>query len=305
MINNHMLKRKLDWDYRQRCIYMTTVTVEKRRPLLGQLTGGLGNPTVELSDVGIMVAQCWQEIPSRFPGISLLEWQVMPDHFHGIIFVQVPQEKPLGAIVGAFKAHSTSLYRAGARQEARLWSPGYQDTILLHRGQLANMRAYIKDNPRRLAVKRAHPELFRIIRNISACGHTFAAIGNHFLLDAPVKRQVQISRSVPPDALAAAEADLLAAALHGAVLVSPCISAGEKQIARAALQAALPLIVILENGFPPLYKPPKSYFDACAAGRLLMLAPWPHHTDRRSLTRAQCLTLNRFAEQITQTDNTP
>ncbi|MDQ0289093.1 hypothetical protein [Oligosphaera ethanolica] len=167
------------------------------------------------------------------------------------------------------------------------------------------MRAYIKDNPRRLAVKRAHPELFRIIRNLSICGHTFAAIGNPFLLDAPVKRQVQISRSVTPEALAAAEADLLAAALHGAVLVSPCISPGEKQIARAALQAELPLIVILENGFPELYKPPKSYFDACAAGRLLMLAPWPHHSDRRSLTREQCLTLNSFAEQITQEDNTP
>jgi len=54
-----------------------------------------------------------------------------------------------------------------------------------------------------------------------------------------------------------------------------------------------------------LYKPPKSYFDACAAGRLLMLAPWRHHTERRPLTREQCLTLNTFAEQITQEDNAP
>ena len=236
MINNHMLKRKQDWDYRQRCIYMVTVTVENHRPILGQLTGGLDTPAIELSEVGVMETQCWQEIPVRFPGVSLLEWQVMPDHFHGVIFVEVPQENPLGAIVGSFKAHSTSLYRAEIRAasgaeiraasraparsvgaacgrqdsrqenqlEVRLWSPGYQDTILLHRGQLANMRAYIQDNPRRLAVKRAHPELFRIIRDLSACGHTFAAIGNHFLLDAPAKRQVQISRSMPPDALAAA-----------------------------------------------------------------------------------------------------
>jgi hypothetical protein len=167
------------------------------------------------------------------------------------------------------------------------------------------MRAYIKDNPRRLAVKRAHPELFRIVRDLPVCGHTFAAIGNHFLLDAPVKRQVQISRSVTAAALAAAEAELLAAARHGAVLVSPRISPGEKQIARAALQSQLPLIVILENGFPPLYKPPKSYFEACAAGRLLMLAPWPHHTDRRPISRAQCLVLNSFAEQLTQVDDIP
>ncbi|NMA47323.1 MAG: hypothetical protein GX945_12255, partial [Lentisphaerae bacterium] len=193
---------------------------------------------------------------------------------------------------------------ACGRHEPRLWSPGYQDTILLNRGQLANMRAYIKDNPRRLAVKRAHPELFRVVRDLPLCGHSFAAIGNHFLLDVPIKRQVQISRSVSPAALAAAEAELLAAAQRGAVLVSPCISPGEKQIARAALRLQLPLIVILENGFPELYKPPKSYFDACAAGRLLMLAPWPYHSERRPITREQCLLLNNFAKQIAQNEDT-
>ena len=35
----------------------------------------------------------------------------------------------------------------------------------------------------------------------------------------------------------------------------------------------MPLIVFLENGFPPIYKPPKHYFEAYAEGRLLMLAP--------------------------------
>lgn len=54
---------------------------------------------------------------------------------------------------------------------------------------------------------------------------------------------------------------LLYAAEHGAVLVSPCISPGEKQIAHAALDAGHPLIVLVENGFRPHYKPPGKYFD--------------------------------------------
>ena len=107
-----------------------------------------------------------------------------------------------------------------------------------------------------------------------------------------VQRQVE--------ALAEKEAELLAAARHGAVLVSPCISPGEKRIARAALAAGRPLIVLLENGFPPFYKPPKTYFEACAAGRLLMLAPWPHHTDKRPITREQCLALNGYAKRISE-----
>lgn len=57
------------------------------------------------------------------------------------------------------------------------------------------------------------------------------------------------------------------------VQISPCISTNEKEIVRATLDAKLTLIVLLENGFPPIYKPPKYYFEVCAEGRLLMLAP--------------------------------
>ena len=321
-----MLRRCANWDYRQRAIYMVTLTVEGRRPLLGTLVGGEAAATIAPSSTGELVAACWREIPERFPGVTLMESQLMPDHFHGILFVREPQKKALGAIVGAFKSHSTSLFLHAARGEIHaargmaqdeavlcpaargggageprppaLWSPGFQDTILFHKGQLAAMRAYVLDNPRRLAVKRAHPDLFRIVRDLPCAGARFAAIGNHFLLDYPVKRQVQCSRSATPEALDEQEAELLAAARHGAVLVSPCISPGEKRIARAALAASLPLIVLLENGFPPFYKPPKTYFEACAAGRLLMLAPWPHHSDKRPITREQCLALNSFAKAI-------
>ena len=84
----------------------------------------------------------------------------------------------------------------------------------------------------------------------------------------------------------------------GAVVVSPCISPGEKEIARACLDASLPLIVVLENGFPPLYKPPGRYFEACANGSLLMLAPWPYHTEHHTITRQQCMMLNEMATSI-------
>ena len=61
-----------------------------------------------------------------------------------------------------------------------------------------------------------------------------AAVGNRFLLDNPFKVQIQVSRRISADALAAEQQKLLHAAAHGAVLVSPCISPGEKQIAHAA-----------------------------------------------------------------------
>ena len=305
---DRMLQRCNTWDYRQRGIYMITLTTEGRAPLFGRLVGGETNPSVRKSLLGEIVAQCWADIPAHFPGVSLIEAVVMPDHFHGILFIRRRQQKSLGAIMGFLKAHSTSLFFRGASAThsslpRRLWAPGYHDRLLFQRGQLERLIAYVRDNPRRLAIKRAHPELFRVVRDLPLAGRTFSAIGNHFLLEQSVRLALQCSRSISPEALARQQARFLALARQGAVIISPCISPGEKQIARAALAAQLPLVVLLENGFPPLYKPPQAYFEACAAGRLLMLSPWPYHPEKRPITRAQCLALNSFARQLATPDD--
>ncbi len=130
---------------------------------------------------------------------------------------------------------------------------------------------------------------------------TFAAIGNKWLLERGVRMQVRCHNNTTPENLKLIERQkeyFLNRGQKGGVIVSPCISAGEKEIARAALDAKLPLIVILENGFPPLYKPPGKYFDACAEGLLLMLAPWSYHMEKRAITRQQCLALNAMAAAI-------
>ena len=345
-----MHRRCFDWDYRGRAIYMVTVTAFEHRPLFGELVGGEARPEIRRSALGEMVARCWEELPTRYPGVRLLASVVMPDHFHGVLFVQKAQEKPLGAMVGFLKAHTTSLFFHGASAMAQdttpgasamaqdttlgasamaqdapmpaasasaqggpaqgvlwpaacggrrpIWAPGYHDRILFRRGQLERMVAYVRDNPRRLAVKRAHPELFRVVRDLSLAGQPFAGIGNHFLLQWPVRVPIQCSRKLSAEVLARRQSALLALARKGAVLISPCISPGEKRIARAAMEEGLPLVVLLENGFPPLYKPPKAYFEACAQGRLLMLAPWPHHAGRCAITRERCLALNALAKRL-------
>ena len=136
----------------------------------------------------------------------------------------------------------------------------------------------------------------------------FAAIGNRWLLDRPVRLQIRCHNNTSPENLQLIERQreyILARAAKGGVVVSPCISPGEKAIARAALDAGLPLIVVLENGFKPHYKPPGKYFEACARGLLLMLAPWPYHAERRAITRQQCLELNAITSAIATEPWTP
>ncbi len=126
----------------------------------------------------------------------------------------------------------------------------------------------------------------------------FSAIGNRFLLDRPVKLQVQCSRRLTDEEIAEKQAWWLAQARSGAVLVSPCISKGEKQVMRAAFNEGLPLIILQENGFTDLAKPGGQRMEACSRGQLLILAPWEHHNERLTIRRDQCLALNNMAKLI-------
>ena len=223
---------------------------------------------------------------------------------------------------------------SGVSGAPRLWAAGFQDSILFRAGQLDAMFNYLRDNPRRLAVKRLLPDLFRAVaarrRPLPSLGvgGAFAALGNRFLLDRPLV-QVQVSRrdfayrrepkaggglKIARDAAgeplvaqesaaftAKAEA-LLTRARQGAALLSPCVSEGEREIARRAFAEGLPLVVLRNKGFAPLEKPGGRHFDACAAGRLLMLAPaaWPHVPGEKPMTRRDALALNRLAQALAE-----
>lgn len=335
MSRTGMTQRCWEHDYCAPCFYMITVVTEPRRDGLGELrTLADRDPTVTLSRMGHVVRDVWQRASTVYTDVEACECVVMPDHFHGILRVKKRLARPMGHVVKAFKRVSEQESRRqglllpknpGSREMAKisgsrgllpepnrvpaaasaagLWQSGFQDSILLRRGQLKAMVNYIADNPRRLAVKRANPALFTVVANTQvAPGTRCPAIGNRFLLQRPLKRRIQISRRVSPCELEERREALLYAAGHGAVLVSPCISPGEKSIARAALEAGLPLIVILTNGFAPHYKPTGRYFDACAAGRLLMLAPFAYQRRRQTITREQCQELNAWAQKIEETN---
>ena len=161
-----------------------------------------------------------------------------------------------------------------------LWADGYHDRILFHKGQLDALIHYIKDNPRRLTLKRANPGLFKIRQHLQIAGMSFTAMGNIFLADYPQKAVIQCSRKLHQAEIDAKKAECLGEAAKGMVFVSAALSEGEKQICRAVREAGHPIMVLLEKGFPKpedpnykYFKPQGVYFEACAAGKLLLLEP--------------------------------
>jgi hypothetical protein len=179
-----------------------------------------------------------------------------------------------------------------------LFAKGYNDLILRSYDELATWQNYLRDNPRRLMMKRAHPEWLRPFFGLKVGTTTYSSLGNQALLRSPRRIAVRVSRRLDCHQIEMEKARYLDMARQGTVLVSPAISPGEKQVMRAAFDAGLPTIVLMENGFVPLTKPKGEQFDACAEGRLLMLAPWEHHNEKRAITAYQCQQLNLMAIEI-------
>ena len=151
---------------------------------------------------------------------------------------------------------------------------------LAHKGQLGTMIQYIHDNPRRAMLKQQNPDLFTLRRDTRVGELCFTSLGNLFLLDYPEKQPIICSRTLSEQQITAQQTDALYQAKNGCITVTAAISPGERQIARAVREAGAPLIILLKDGFPKAgdpaekyYKSGGVYFEACAAGRLLLLEP--------------------------------
>ena len=328
---HQMGRRCHNWDYLGTGSYLITINqADRGRPLLGKLVGTCADDArIELSELGRQIEEQCHRIGEITPAIAVLRVQLMPEHLHLVLQVRRRLSRHLGTILRGFKGTCSKLcWKLYGVEENRapLFEAGFVDTILFDAQSLDNALAYAADNPRRLWEKLAHPECFTVLRDLTCrlhlgheCAAHFTAIGNRHLLDAPVRLQVQCSRKdfayqrgtdgillkeAPPairtEHFQAKYDALLAAAQHGAVLVSPCISQGEKEIARLACAAGHSVIVLANKGFSPRFKPAGKYFDQCAAGKLLMLAPseWPYLPGEKKITRTDACILNRLAQAI-------
>lgn len=301
--------RALMHDYQSRGVYMITLTTNNRKPLFGTLD--IASATIHPSDLGNLISQEWNAIPSHVPQIKTLDFQLMPDHLHGLLRVTAHLDKPIGQIIRQYKMRCTSLHRALMHDQtplpsvlsgkaslnieqrkqiasSSLWEPNYNDRIAYSKQRLETLRAYIHDNPRRLAEMRKHPSYFALMQNLTIPTTNgplwFRAMGNLDLLNAPQKQVIQCSRSLTDGnhntEYRALMHDLLTKAQNGFVSLSAAISKGEQIICRTIREQKLPLIILLKDGFPKpedphikYYKPGGMLFEACSQGRLLLLEP--------------------------------
>ena len=291
---------------RQR-LFGTIVGSAKGRP------GSSEAPHVTLSELGRRVLEEEVPKIHRFyPMVEVWRVAIMPDHIHMLVRVNapLPQGKHLGHVVRGFKTGcsrawwrwldeqvgrlggetpSTTAAEDAAVPEASpsgnrpvLYEQGYHDRIINRPGMLENIKRYMDENPLRARIRQECPRLMERQLHLWIAGREYAAFGNLFLLKYPIKEQVFFHRrdkaTGQPTELTEAfhqeHARLLRVAEEGTVLVTPGISKGEQQVVSDALDACLPLILLQKDPIGEYWKPSQRCFYACAAGYLLILAPW-------------------------------
>ena len=176
---------------------------------------------------------------------------------------------------------------------------------LSRKGQLQTMIRYVQMNPERLATKRLMPEYFRVQEGIEIGGRKYNGVGNAELLQRAKYMPVHVRRTMVDEAEHGDNKRLrdymngcVLEARKGVVMVSPFISPKEKEIMEVLLKEGLPFIYIADNGFKDYYKPQDSLFEAVARKQVMILSPWEYDPNKKGVTRAECVEMNKMAEEI-------
>jgi REP element-mobilizing transposase RayT len=154
-----------EYDYSQAGAYFVTICTHDRALLLNA------------ESVQEVVNSTWHSLLSRFPTIALDEFIIMPNHVHGIIFLDDPglgtassaptlsaakspfrvasaaftvdlHDAPtLGQVVRALKSRSAIEANKVLNRSGQFWQRNYYEHIIRDDDEPAVIRQYIRDNP--------------------------------------------------------------------------------------------------------------------------------------------------------------
>jgi len=82
MQNRHSIRLR-KYDYSLPGSYFVTICTQNKKCLFGNVIDG----KMILNDTGKMVQMIWNEIPQYYLGINIDQFQIMPNHIHGIIVI--------------------------------------------------------------------------------------------------------------------------------------------------------------------------------------------------------------------------
>jgi putative transposase len=165
--------RLKDFDYSRPGAYFVTICTLNKKCWFGKIT----NTEMILNPYGKIVDKIWNELAAHFIFIDLDYHIVMPNHIHGIIFINpqdpglinqtpttdqnqwIQMKNPtitLGKIIRYFKAKTTKMLHEEGLENFR-WQRLYYDHIVRNNRSLDNIRYYIINNPLKWEIDKENP----------------------------------------------------------------------------------------------------------------------------------------------------
>ena len=141
------------FDYTTAGAYFVTICTDGRRCILGNVEG----EDIRLSPIGEIVSQLWSSLPTRWLGIDIDEFVVMPNHLHAVVLLG-EGGPALPQLISRFKSFSTRTVRAlPGESKTRLWQRSYHDHVVRDDSGLSRIREYIANNPMKWHLDRENP----------------------------------------------------------------------------------------------------------------------------------------------------
>ena len=146
------LHRLSSWDYHQNGYYHITICTHQKRKLLSTIhqsgTDCIATPTA----LGEMIKAHWENMVSVSPYIKLDYYCLMPNHLHGIIVIEAPENTDhpsISELIRGFKSVTTRQYNKLVPPENKntLWQASFYDEIIRNEDMLYQIRKYIEGNP--------------------------------------------------------------------------------------------------------------------------------------------------------------
>ena len=194
------LQRDPSVDYTEG-VFHVTLNVRDRNAVLGVID--VEKRTIDLTNIGETVDKCWLQISKFYPNVELIERQVMPEHFHGLLrmrkgFMRNGWKIKLGRVIGGFMTgythgywdslgpdwqsdtdrnqYGNKAYRKQYQDEVHshsirgpaLFVRGYNDVEAVDENEVQTKIEYIRTNIERRITKGENPNLFRVHRNMTS-----------------------------------------------------------------------------------------------------------------------------------------
>lgn len=158
--------RLKNWDYGTNASYFITICTQDLRNFFGFVK----NKEMHYSEIGKLAVAYWEEIVTHFPYIELGNFQVMPNHVHGILIINkekesvAPNEATKEPKTGGFAGENNPMlqdnisriirwYKGRCSFEIRKidgnfnWQARFHDHIIRNSVSFEKIQNYIVENP--------------------------------------------------------------------------------------------------------------------------------------------------------------